>query len=249
MRTSTIKSISIIAGAALGTALVGFLGAYFALPAIDASLAPDDQSEKEVVAADSTDGPTSSSDTTGMVQADAGNQNSMAEADSTAMPSRQGDRAGDGSEPSTGASTTEGASATSTPNDSSSAGRVQALRDSIDTLRRRLQETKETADTLREETETLREKLAAAETERAKVDELSSALMDLRRRNLSSLLQEVDMSVLKKLYQETTGQARTNLLQAMAPDQAAQFVNQVVEKDADGQPSPLVAPDSASSTE
>ncbi|MFB6278464.1 MAG: hypothetical protein ABEK75_03090 [Salinibacter sp.] len=240
MRTGTITSISIIAGAALGTALVGFLGAYFALPAIAPSIAPDDPSE-EVAATDSTGGPTPSSDTTGTVQAAAGNQNSRAGGDTTAMQPRQGDRAQDGGEPSTDAS------ATSTPDDSSSAGRIQALRDSIDALRRRLQETKATADTLRNETETLREKLAAAETERAKVDELSSALMDMRRRNLSNLLQGVDMSVLKKLYQETTGQARTNLLQAMAPDQAAQFVNQVVEKD--GEPSPLVAPDSASSTE
>jgi hypothetical protein len=243
MRTGTIKSISIITGAALGTALVGFLGAYFALPAIDASLAPDDQSEKEVVAVDSTGASTSPADATGTAQANAGNQNSMAEADPTAMSSRQGDRAGRGNGPSTDAS------ATGTPNDSPSTERIQALQDSIDVLRRRLQETKAAADTLRDETATLREKLAAAETERAKVDELSNALMGMRRRNLSNLLQGVDMSVLKKLYQETAGQARTNLLQAMAPDQAAQFVNQVVEKNEEGEPSPLVAPDSASSTE
>jgi hypothetical protein len=53
--------------------------------------------------------------------------------------------------------------------------------------------------------------------------------MEMRRRNLGNLLTDVDMSVLKKLYQETTGQARTRLLQSMAPAQAAKFVNQVVE--------------------
>lgn len=244
MKGSTIKSISIIAGAALGTALIGFLGAYFALPAIDASVAPDDQSEEEVAAArDSTADRTSPSDT---AQADTMRQGSGAEGD-VADAEMAGEQSPATRDDGGGPAGENGASAPEAPDDSSNAARLQALRDSIDTLRRRLQQTEATADTLRKETTTLREKLAAAETERAKVDELSSALMDLRRRNLSNLLQGVEMSVLKKLYQETTGQGRTNLLQAMAPDQAAQFVNQVVEKD--GEPSPLVAPDSAASTE
>lgn len=99
---------------------------------------------------------------------------------------------------------------------------LQALRDSIDTLNRRLQATRDTTDTLRT-------KLAAIEADQAKVNELSNALMDMRRRNLSNLLTDVEMSVLKRLYQETAGRARTRLLQALAPAQAAQFVNQVVE--------------------
>lgn len=244
MRASTIKSIAMIAGAALGAVLIGLLGTYFVLPAIDSSVTPSDQSEEAVaMASDSTADRSASSD---MAQANNEKRNSMAQDGSMTM--RDEDRTGEKSDPSTVAS------ATSLPGDSSNTARLQALRDSIDTLRRRLQETQKRTDTLRMETATLRkdtaslrQKLAAAQTERAKVNELSNALMDMRRRNLSNLLQGVDMRVLKKLYQETTGQTRTRLLQAMAPDQAAQFVNQVVENDVE--PSPLVAPDSASSTE
>lgn len=105
----------------------------------------------------------------------------------------------------------------------SSARQLQALRDSIDALNRRLQTVQETADTLRS-------RLADADAEKEKVNELGDALMEMRRRNLGNLLKDVDMGVLRKLYQETSGQARTRLLQSMTPKQAAQFVNQVVEE-------------------
>lgn len=244
MRASTIKSIAMISGAALGAVLIGLLGTYFILPAIDSSVAPSDQSEGAGAAMrDSTTNQRFSPDTT---QVNATKRNSMAQEESMAM---RGENRTGGKSDSSAVS-----SAMSPSRDSSNTASLQALRDSIGTLHRRLQETKEMADTLRVETATLRkdtaslrEELAAVETERAKVNELSSALMDMRRRNLSNLLQGVDMRVLKKLYQETTGQARTRLLQAMAPDQAAQFVNQVVENDVE--PSPLVAPDSSASTE
>lgn len=111
---------------------------------------------------------------------------------------------------------------TSAPRDTTADMQIQALRDSIDTLNGRLAETKETTDTLRS-------KLADADAEQAKVNELSDALMEMRQRNLGNLLKDVDMSVLKTLYRETSGQARTRLLQSMAPGKAAQFVNQVVE--------------------
>ena len=100
---------------------------------------------------------------------------------------------------------------------------LRILRDSIDTLHRRLRATRDTTDTLRTQ-------LADIEADQAKVNELSSALMDMRRRKLGNLLEDVDMSVLRRLYKETSGRARTRLLQALAPTQAAQFVNQVVEE-------------------
>lgn len=237
MRASTIKSVLMIAGAALGAILIGLLGTYFVLPTIDPSVTPADPSEDAVAAAsDSTADRRSSADT---AQTNAAKRDSMVREESMAM--RNEDLTGKASDSSAVPA------ATRLPNDSTNTARLQALRDSIDALRRRLRKAQETADTLRAETASLREKLDAAETERAKVNELSTALMDMRQRNLSNLLQGVDMRVLKKLYQETTGQARTRLLQSMAPDQAAQFVNQVVENDVE--PSPLVAPDSAASTE
>lgn len=115
--------------------------------------------------------------------------------------------------------------------DVSDSGATKALQDSLETLQRRLRRTREEADTLREEAEMLREKLAAAQADRVKVEELSDALLDMRRRGLTNLLRDVEMSVLEKLYQQTSGRARTRLLRAMAPARAAQFVNQVVEGD------------------
>lgn len=228
MRAGTAKSIWIIAGAALGSVLVGLLGAYFALPAVAPSMVPESESTTQVAAAsDSTTDRAPSSDTARA--ATEGGASTGQQAPTTARDSGKG-------RPEEASSKKGG--------DASRATRLRAFRDSIDTLQRRLRETRAAADTLREETAMLREKLAAADAKRTEVTELSDALMDMRRRNLSSLLQNVDMSVLKKLYQETSGRARTRLLQSMAPAQAAQFVNQVVERGVE--PSPLAASDSLS---
>lgn len=121
------------------------------------------------------------------------------------------------------------ASSKRTDQDSTDAALVRALRDSIQSLQKRLRRVRQDADSLRKDTTMLRQELATAAAERAKVNELSNALMDMRRRELSNLLREVDMGVLQKLYEETTGSARTRLLQSMEPARAAQFVNSVVD--------------------
>ncbi len=210
MTKDTITSISVIAAAALGAALVGVLGAYVVLPEVAPSVAADGS------ARDSTKQAVSARDSTADQMSEPA---SGAMGDSTAqgeMTEARGDEKRMANEESPMAEDTTGSSAEE---------RLRALQDSIDTLNRRLQDTQETADTLRSN-------LADADAEQAKVNELSDALMEMRQRNLGNLLKDVDMSVLKKLYNETSGGARTRLLQSMPPAQAAQFVNQVVEEDA-----------------
>lgn len=260
MKTSTLKSISIIAGAALGAALVGLLGTYLVLPEV----APDVAAETEA-AADSTVNQASQPDTSrSPATADrSAGETGASETPETAPPeTRDEDQApSETAEPEESSASTEessasteepstsaeksSASAETTRPDTTDAAVAQALRDSLQTLRRRLRQKKEEARTLQTETDSLRKKLAAADAEAVKVNKLSGALMDMRRRGLTNLLKEVNMSVLKKLYQQTTGTARTRLLQSMDPARAAQFVNQVVE-DGTTEPSPIsqVAPDS-----
>jgi flagellar motility protein MotE (MotC chaperone) len=219
MRKGTITSISIIAGTALGAALIGILGVYIALPKVAPSMATSDGGGTQAApAGDSTASPAPMADSAG--------RSSAAEAGRAAATAR-------------GASGAGPPSAGTAAGDSAMRARLQALRDSARTLNRRLQDTQRTADTLRR-------KMAEADTAQEKVNKLSDALMEMRKRNLGSLLKKVDMSVLKKLYQQSSGDARARLLQSMTPGQAAQFVNQVVEDPQSSSPSES---DSSSSTE
>jgi len=231
MRKTTVTSILAIAGAALGAALVGLLGAYFILPQVAPGLASSAASEQQVL-----------SDSASRSQPDTARHASPA-ASAPASLKR--------SDSASGASSLQSARgpspAVSTRSDTARSPAAQALRDSIAVLRRRLRMAQEAARSLRQDTSALRTRLSAAETRRAKVNELSDALMDMRRRGLTSLLKEVKMSVLKALYRQTTGSARTRLLQSMKPARAARFINQVVEQDT-AEPAPI-APDSALASE
>lgn len=225
MRASAVTSILMIVGAALGTGVVALLGAYLVLPAIAPSVGSNAESGGAAVPPDSTVDQVSETDSSDASPALTTAPPSPAEAGASGSqetsPSGAKEAGQDREEPKAAADTAgRGATRPAV---------AQALRDSLATLRRRLRRTREEADTLREETKMLREKLAAAETERAKVNELSDALLDMRRRGLTNLLQDVDMSVLRKLYQQTSGRARTRLLQSMEPARGAQFVNRVVE--------------------
>lgn len=268
MRTSAIKSISIIAGAALGAALVGLLGAYVVLPSVAPSVTADAGTEKQaMLTPDSTVNQPPRSDTSQSSTTDAQTSpDDDASADQDSSPSGTQEETQAPTEAASTESTASTAPASSaetasseettpsaetdpstdtTPQDSAETAVAQALRDSLRTLRRRLRQTKEEANALRGEMKALRGKLAAAEAEQAKVNELSDALMDMRRRPLTNLLKEVNMSVLRKLYQQTTGQARTRLLQSMAPARAAKFVNQVVEGGASMSSGSPTVPDSS----
>jgi septal ring factor EnvC (AmiA/AmiB activator) len=121
-----------------------------------------------------------------------------------------------------------GVSADSSRSRADSASTLAALRDSLSTLRDQLESTQATTTSLRSQTDSLRSALAAAETQQVQTEDLSSALLNMERRELAALLGKVEMDVLRTLYGEATGRSRTRLLQAMTPDRAAQFVNQMV---------------------
>lgn len=242
MRDGAMKSILVIAGTAVGAALIGLIGAYFVLPQVVPSIGADAEPDPPVAStADSAMTQKDRPDTTRSSEetAPARVQDSASQ-DSPPTPAEKSGADGmdgaDGMEDASRADPPRTASeepSGTNEQDSTRTAMIQALRDSVQSLQRRLQSAQQSADTLREETSRLREKLATTADERAKVNELSDALMDMRRRGLSNLLQEVEMSVLKKLYQETTGKARTRLLQSMDPGRAARFVNQVVDEEGD----------------
>ena len=148
----------------------------------------------------------------------------------------------------------EGLAVTEEASDSSRVGaihkKVETLQDSLQALQAQLDQTREENTTLNEKTAMLRKRLSAAESSRAKADEMSSALVKMEKRELNALLKDVNMRVLEQLYREASGRARTRLLEAMAPARAARFVNQMVEAPASGlgQPS-STTPSAASSVE
>jgi hypothetical protein len=111
---------------------------------------------------------------------------------------------------------------------------VQRLRDSLTVvgqLQDSLRTLKEQLRTTEQEAETLQERIASRESREAKVGELKDALLGMGRRELATVLSNVDMEVLKELYQRTSGRTRTQLLSAISAERTAQFVNQVVGDD------------------
>lgn len=98
---------------------------------------------------------------------------------------------------------------------------VGRLQDSLRTLRGQLRSTEEEASTLRE-------RVASLESRETRVDELKNALLGMGQRELATVLANVEMPVLKELYQRTAGRTRTQLLRAISAERTARFVNQVV---------------------
>ncbi|WP_263788894.1 kinesin [Salinibacter grassmerensis] len=201
MQSTVIKYGLLIAGAALGAFAVALLGAYLLMP----SISPE----------------TAGTPADSLAGRDTARQASMP-GDSTAASSRD--------------STGMQASRDSTDGPSSDSMRVasslvQRLRDSLDVVGR-LQDSlgtlKEQLRTTEQEAETLQERVASLESREAKVGELKDALLGMSQRELATVLSNVDMEVLKKLYQRTSGRTRTQLLSAISAERTAQFVNQVV---------------------
>ena len=112
-----------------------------------------------------------------------------------------------------------------------------ADRDSLDgvvqTLQAQLAEAEKQNTDLQERLQTLEERLNTLETRQAEASALSTTLSKLEGRELSAILQQISLPVLTELYQEASSRNRTKLLQAMAPDRAALFVNTLMLADAD----------------
>ena len=98
---------------------------------------------------------------------------------------------------------------------------VGQLQDSLRTLQEQLRATEQEATTLQE-------RVASLESREAKVSELKDALLGMSQRELATVLANVDMKVLRELYQRTSGRTRTQLLSAISAERTAQFVNQVI---------------------
>ncbi|WP_263821077.1 kinesin [Salinibacter sp.] len=108
---------------------------------------------------------------------------------------------------------------------------VSRLRDSLTVvgqLQDSLRALKEQLRTAEAEADTLQAQITSLESREAKVGELKDALLGMGRRELATVLANVNMAVLKELYQRTSGRTRTQLLTAISAERTAQFVNQVV---------------------
>ena len=104
----------------------------------------------------------------------------------------------------------------------------QALQDSMQAQHDRLAEAEARSGELHTRIEALREEIGALELKRMQVVSLSTTLTRLEEDELGDIVQQLDPGVLRLLYESASGRKRTRLLQAMSPDQAAAFVENVV---------------------
>jgi Mg/Co/Ni transporter MgtE len=82
----------------------------------------------------------------------------------------------------------------------------------------------------------LMEKLKSLEGQRTQVRSLSATLPKLEDKELTAILQQLDLLLLSRLYQEATERNRTRLLQNLSSERAAQFIRHLA------QPTPQSAP-------
>ncbi len=106
---------------------------------------------------------------------------------------------------------------------------LTALEDSLRHLSTDLRAADEHVAALQRQNATLKENLAALEVQRAQAVDLSSTLTDLDIRQLRPILEQLDVKVLTRLYDEASGRNRTRLMKALPPDRAARFINRLVD--------------------
>lgn len=104
-----------------------------------------------------------------------------------------------------------------------------AFADSLRMLRQRLQQSEKARTLLKDRLATMQQEQAAAGARQAEAGALSSTLAKLEDRELQALLAQLDMDILGVIYRESSGRNRARLLQAMAPDRAARFVQDLVQ--------------------
>lgn len=105
---------------------------------------------------------------------------------------------------------------------------ITSMKDSLTMLREQLNTSTEELRTLREQVRTIQRKWEELERRRQEASQLSGTLTKLEDRELSAVLEQLDLSVLEMLYIEASGRNRARLLQAMPAARAALVVRGLV---------------------
>jgi hypothetical protein len=113
---------------------------------------------------------------------------------------------------------------------------ILALQDSLQIANRRLNQLMQDQAALMNQMRELMEKLKSLEGQRTQVRSLSATLPKLEDKELTAILQQLDLSLLSRLYQEATERNRTRFLQNLSSERAAQFIHHLA------QPTPQSAP-------
>lgn len=130
---------------------------------------------------------------------------------------------------------------------------LAAYRDSLGSARQSLDSLRRGADRLHGVIASLHQQhadeVAAQQTQKADVMELSKTVARLEDKPLAGLVAQLDEAVLAALYQEATPRNRIRLLQALPVDEAARFVDRLVRPgavtEADLLPDSLAVPQAA----
>ncbi len=121
-----------------------------------------------------------------------------------------------------------------------------AIQDSLAFLQRTLEGLLKEKGMLLAQVEALQEQSQNQQTQRTAAKELSTTLAKLEDKELAGVVEQLDMGVLEIIYTQASGRNRARLLQAMRPEVAARFVNNLVQP---GRAVVTPAPDTTSSKE
>lgn len=105
---------------------------------------------------------------------------------------------------------------------------LRVLEDSIATLAEHLEERDQSLIALQEQVRETEAQIASLEGRTQQAAELTKTLSRMEIDELTPILSRIGMATLKQLYNTATGRNKTKLIQAMPPERAARFVNQVL---------------------
>lgn len=103
-----------------------------------------------------------------------------------------------------------------------------ALKDSLALFQQQFKQLMREQQQLLEEVKSLKEQVDAQAARGVEVEALSGTLAKLEDKELSGVVERLDMGVLQVLYEKASARNRKRLLQAMPPDAAANFVRRLV---------------------
>lgn len=109
------------------------------------------------------------------------------------------------------------------------ATRVRALRDSLQLLRETIDREEQHHDSLQTALAEVKARAAKLENSEQTAEEISKAFTQIENREMSQILEHVHPTVLRKLYTQASARDRARILRALSPDQAARFLEGLVD--------------------
>lgn len=109
------------------------------------------------------------------------------------------------------------------------AAQAQSLQDSLTSLQKNLQQHQAQNDSLVSALSKSRKQAQAMETSDQNAEEISKAFTQIENDDMGNILEFMPVNTLKRLYTKASTRDRSRILQALPPDQAARFLQMMVD--------------------